>query len=244
MRALFIRYGNFLFKYRNTLFPVVLLTLFVLFRPHPLMGNIRADLLMDAAGILIILAGLGLRAAVIGLAYIKRGGANKKIHADTLVTTGLFAHCRNPLYVGNLLILAGLLIIFNNPWVYLVGGGFFVFSYAAIVCAEESFLLRKFGNEYQEYCNRVKRWMFSTRGLSATLKSMEFNWLRVIYKDYTTMLTWVVTVILVLNLEHVHYFGLHDSYRYALQSALIIGLACVPAYLVRRLKKRGKLVKN
>ena len=72
---------------------------------------------MDIAGVLIILSGLGLRAVVIGLAYIKRGGVNKMIHADTLVTNGLFAHCRNPLYAGNLLVVAGLLVIFNNPWV-------------------------------------------------------------------------------------------------------------------------------
>lgn len=244
MRSFIIRYGNFLFKYRNVLFPVVLLALFLLFSPVPFMHDPELDIYMDIAGVLIILSGLGLRAAVIGLAYIKRGGVNKKIHADILVTNGLFAHCRNPLYAGNLLIVAGLLVIFNNPWIYLVGGGFFMFSYVAIVLAEECFLLQKFGDEYKEYCERVNRWVFSTTGLRDTLHSMEFNWTRVIYKDYTTMLTWIVTATLVLNLEHLHYFGPHNSYRFAMQSGLVIMISALLAYLVRRSKKGGNPAKN
>lgn len=244
MLSAIIHYGNFLFKYRNILFPLVLLALFAFFKPVPLMNNIASDFFMDIAGVLIILAGMGLRAAVIGLAYIKRGGVNKKIYADTLVTNGLFAHCRNPLYVGNLLILAGLFVIFNNPWVYLAGGGFFVFSYVAIVLAEECFLLQKFGNEYKEYCARVNRWTFRIFGLRDTLQSMEFNWVRVVYKDYTTMLTWIATATLILNLEHLYYFGLHNSYRFALQSGLIIIVSALLAFLVRRLKKDGSPAKN
>ncbi|MGH8121008.1 MAG: methyltransferase family protein [Gammaproteobacteria bacterium] len=235
MHTLYIQYGNFLFKYRNVLFPVVLLILFVIFNPVP-WPDTAMDWCLDLVGILITMAGQGIRAAVIGLAYIKRGGVNKKIHADTLVTTGLFAHCRNPLYAGNLLILAGLLIIFNNPWVYLAGGGFFILSYAAIVAAEESFLLRKFGQEYERYCREVNRWMITMRGLYGTLQSMEFTWERVIYKDYTTMLTWIVTVILIMNIEHVHSFGLHHSYRYAFQSVVLLTVFMLLADIVRGLK--------
>ena len=244
MRLLIIHYGNFLFKYRNILFPVVLLALVALFRPVPFMHNTELDFSMDLAGLLIIVAGQGVRAAVIGLAYIKRGGVNKTIYANKLVTNGLFAHCRNPLYVGNLLILTGLLVIFNNPWVYLVGGGFFVFSYASIVLAEEFFLLQKFGNEYIEYCKRVNRWTFNISGLLNTLQSMEFKWMRVVYKDYTTMLTWIVTVILMLNVENLYYFGMHNSYRFAVQSGMVIMITALLAYLVRRLKKTDKPEKN
>lgn len=244
MRSIIIRYGNFLFKYRNFLFPIVLLALFALFRPGPFMNNMALDFFMDIAGLLIILAGQGLRAVVIGLAYIKRGGVNKTISANTLVTNGIFAHCRNPLYVGNLLILAGLLVIFNNPWVYLVGGGFFIFSYAAIVLAEEFFLLQKFGDAYKEYCNRVNRWTCNFSGLPDTLHSMEFNWIRVVYKDYTTMLTWIITAILIMNLENLYYFGLQNSYQFAVQSGMVIMISALLAYLVRRLKKSEKPAKN
>src|SRR4029078_8211515 len=82
----------------------------------------------DALGLLLILLGQGLRAAVIGFATINRGGQNRLIHADDLVTDGLFAHSRNPLYVGNVLILSGLFLVHGTPWVVGLGIGFFCFS--------------------------------------------------------------------------------------------------------------------
>jgi hypothetical protein len=41
---------------------------------------------------------------------------------------------------------------------------------------------------------------------------MEFNWQRVIYKDYTTMYIRVVAIILILNLEHAYLYELHNSH--------------------------------
>src|SRR5690625_1233205 len=114
--SLFIRYGNFLFKYRNIIFPLVLCALLFGFYPVQPLGNTDWSVGMNLLGFLISLTGEGIRVAVIGLAYIKRGGVNKRVHADTLVVEGIFAHCRNPLYLGNLLILLGLFIIHNNPW--------------------------------------------------------------------------------------------------------------------------------
>lgn len=236
MSDLFIRYGNFLFKYRNHLFPVVLVLLLVLFQPVPFPDQ-TADWHMDIVGILLAVAGQCLRAAVIGLAYIKRGGVNKKIHADTLVTGGLFSHCRNPLYIGNLLILAGILIIINNPWVYLLGGGFFLVSYSAIVRAEEQYLAGKFGRDYARYCSRVGRWTITLRGLGKTWHSMEFSWRRVIYKDYTTLLTWIITVILVMGLEQTRFFGLGHSIHYLKLSVIAVVITLLGAAGVRRVKK-------
>src|SRR5205823_6159785 len=76
------------------------------------------DLALDSVGVAVALAGQALRAVVIGLAYIKRGGRNKEITADRLVCEGVFAHSRNPLYVGNFLIVTGLLIMWNSPLAY------------------------------------------------------------------------------------------------------------------------------
>jgi protein-S-isoprenylcysteine O-methyltransferase Ste14 len=63
---------------------------------------------LDALGVVVLAGGLALRSLVVGLAYIKRGGKGKKVYADALVTDGIFAHSRNPLYLGNILILCGL----------------------------------------------------------------------------------------------------------------------------------------
>src|SRR5581483_667841 len=150
-----------------------MVALFLGFRPVLWRGSMAADAWLDGLGLVVALTGQGLRAAVIGYAYIKRGGVNKRIHADQLVTEGLFAHARNPLYVGNLLILAGLFIIHNHPAVYMLGGLYFVSAYIAIVAAEERFLSDKFGGAYDDYCRRVPRWLPDLRGLRDTLGRME-----------------------------------------------------------------------
>ena len=240
--SILTRYGHFLFRYRNLVFPLLLLILVLLFPPNPLAGNVQYDLWMNVAGILIIICGQVMRAGVIGLAYIKRGGVNKKIHAEKLVKEGIFSHCRNPLYVGNLLILSGFLIIHNNPWVYIYGGSFFIISYQAIVLAEESFLRSRFGDEFDEYCKNVNRWVISFSGLGKTLGSMKFNWRRVIIKDYTTMLTWFLTVILLLIREHIARYGINYSWSFISQMLFPVVLAVLLSVVVRTLKKNGTLV--
>lgn len=236
-----INYGHFLFRYRNALFPVILLILVIIFPPRPAANNINLDFWMDVVGILIIISGQVIRASVIGLVYIKRGGVNKKIHADTLVQDGIFAHCRNPLYVGNILILLGFLVIHNNPWVYLCGCTFYLFSYYAIVKAEESFLQEKFGDEFKQYCNNVSRWLINFSGITETLRSMQFNWRRVIAKDYTTILTWFLTVILLVSLEHITFYDSGLTWSLVIQMVPLVVVALLLSGIVKGLKKNGKL---
>ena len=203
-----LRYGHWLFKYRNKVFPFVLLGLFAAFRPELLGGSYTAERALDVFGLLVALAGQILRGAVIGFAYIKRGGLNKRVYADTLVTEGFFAHARNPLYVGNLLILLGLFLIHHDPWTYLLGGAFFILAYVAIVAAEEDFLQRQFGDEYRAYCRRANRWVPDFCGLSQTLRDMRFNWRRVLLKDYASSYLWMMTAAGLLLFEDFQHPGL------------------------------------
>ena len=236
-----IGYGNFLFKYRNMVFPAVLLLLLAGFKPGHTAGNGSYDIYLVAAGILIIISGQAIRAMVIGLAYIKRGGLNKKVHADDLVSTGIFAHCRNPLYLGNLLIVLGLLVVHNNFWVYAIGLGFFLVSYSAIVIAEETYLQNKFGDEYTAYCNKTGRWSFNFHGLGKTFEDMQFNWRRVILKDYTTMMTWTTTLGLLLIWRTVTFQGLRNSGVTITYMTTAIALLLMTGLGVRLLKKSGRL---
>jgi protein-S-isoprenylcysteine O-methyltransferase Ste14 len=187
-----IRAGNFLFRYRNYAFPMLLIPLVLLFPPQDA-GSGRP---LGVLALALALLGEGLRALVVGLAYIKRGGVDKQVFAEKLVIEGLFAHCRNPLYVGNLLLLSALLVLANNPWVYVIGGAFFLFAYVAIVAAEENYLRSKFGAEYEAYARQVNRWIPDLHGLKATLDSMTFNWRRVILKEYSSVYSWIVVALL------------------------------------------------
>lgn len=237
----FVDYGNWLFRTRNTIFPLVMLVLFLVFKPRLAGGTLQSDAWLNWLGVLIALSGQLLRAAVIGYAYIKRGGLNKKVHADNLVTEGFFNHARNPLYDGNLLILAGLFVIHNNPWVYIIGGVFFVTAYLAIVAAEETFLAGKFGQEYMDYCARVGRWWPRFAGLGATMQGMEFNWRRVVIKDYASAATWMLMALLLVALERFIYepssFDLHSNLTLVFAGIILLAMVA----LVRILKKRKLL---
>ncbi len=232
--------GGWFFKYRNLAFPAALLILFTSLPPVPFMGSAVIDAWLDMLGLLLALAGSGLRAWVIGLAYIKRGGLDKKVHADTLVSSGMFAVCRNPLYVGNALVLLGLFVVHNNFYAYLVGLLFFGAAYWGIVAAEEKFLLEKFGDEYRDYCKRVNRFWPNFARYREAVAGMDFNWRRVVIKDYSTVYTWVAGMMVLISWEHAHWGG--ASFIDALASIIIpLGIATALVLLVRILKKRGML---
>lgn len=233
-----IGYGNFMFRYRNTLFPVVMVAVLLLMPPPVEPGT---GLAANVTGLLVMLAGMVLRWVVVGMEYIKRGGVNKQVYADDLVTGGMFAHGRNPLYVGNLLILLGTFVVHGSLWVLLVGGGFFVLSYIAIVAAEERFLLEKFGDTYVRWCQTTPRWSIRLAGLKATFATHDFSWKRVIVKEYTTDATALVTLLAVLGYEQVVRYGWEQAagmLGWTVGGVLLVGLLTL---LIRSLKKTGNL---
>jgi protein-S-isoprenylcysteine O-methyltransferase Ste14 len=181
-----IRIGNFIFHYRNGLFPIVYLLL--IFKVQPVFSN---DYVAALWGFAVALSGQILRAATIGLDYIKRGGKGRQVYADRLVTGGIFAHSRNPLYLGNFIIILGVGIASNSLLFLASAIPFFLFSYAAIIAAEENFLRKKFGKEFEAYCARVNRIFPHLSNLRQTLGAMEFNWKRLISKEYGTTFIWL-----------------------------------------------------
>ncbi len=236
-----VRLGNFFFRYRDALFTAVLLTLFLLFRPHYPRGNERLDNLLDLIGIAVALIGQLLRVAVIGHAYIIRGGSNRRVFAKDLVTEGFFAHSRNPLYLGNLLVLFGLFLIWNNPWVYLLGGVFFLLGYVAIVAAEEVYLRAKFGSTYDAYARAVPRWLPSTRGLRQSLAGMRFNWRRVVVKEYTSMYTWMAGAVVLLAADTLEYHTYQERATYLNTLVACFILLTIGWATARYLKKSHRL---
>lgn len=239
-RAL-IRVGNLLFSTRNYLFPLAFIAIAAASYPRAPFGSERADRILDAIGLGVALVGQALRAAVIGLAYIVRGGKDKKIYADDLVVTGLFAHSRNPLYLGNILVFLGLFIVLNSWLGYLVGVPLFVLAYLAITLAEEDFLRKQFGQVYVDYCSRVNRFIPTFRGLGATMRGMQFDWRRLLRKEYGSLAAWITAALALLLWESVVRLGWTASAGRA-RILGMVWIAVILAYsLARYLKKSGRL---
>src|SRR5678816_2343789 len=162
-----IKLGNFLFRNRNGIFPIFYLMLFVPSR-EVFTNPVTAMII----GFSVTIIGQLIRIITIGLVYIIRGGKDRRVYAEDLVTTGIFSHCRNPLYVGNILILVGLGIASNSLLFMAVFTPLFLFFWQAIVLAEENYLRNKFGEQYNDYCKRVNRWLINPNGLGTTLGSI------------------------------------------------------------------------
>jgi protein-S-isoprenylcysteine O-methyltransferase Ste14 len=236
------RVGNLVFRIRDALFPIVLLTVAFGTRPRLAGGSMATDHLVDAVGIGASIAGQALRVMVIGLVYITRGGQNRQVWANTLVDTGMFAHSRNPLYLANLLLFLGLAIVHNGWAMYLLVVPFFVAAYACIIAAEEQYLLGRFGSSYADYCRRVPRWLPRLAGLSSTLRGTRFDWLKVLRKEYGTPFAWTSGVLILLVWEHYGAPGAPPIGRGELTAIMASWIVCALAYLiVRTMKLRGRL---
>jgi len=238
--ASLIAAGNFFFRYRNMLFPVFVVMTVLLCSPHLAFGDPTIDLWMDIAGAAIAIAGQGLRMLTIGYEYIVRGGREGKVYAEHLVQGGVFAHSRNPLYLGNVLIVAGLAVMANSPPLYLIGIPFFLFVYAAIIAAEENFLRGKFGAEYLEYCEGVNRIWPKWKGFRQSIAGMRFNWRRLAIREYGTVFGLALAMIAIRALTLYQVFG--EDAKPEILNLLWYLVPVVAAYVsVRYLKKSGRL---
>ncbi|MDF2193186.1 isoprenylcysteine carboxylmethyltransferase family protein [Paraflavitalea sp. CAU 1676] len=236
-----INIGNFFFRYRNLLFIFLYLLLFIpsppIFAEAALGG--RYYYWPITIGLLVTLAGQVIRGATIGLAYIIRGGKDGRVYAESLVTTGIFSHCRNPLYLGNILMLLGVGILSNSLIYVAIVIPFFLFIYQAIVLAEENFLKNKFGDAFNNYCQRVNRWIPSLVGIVATFRSMRFYWKRWLIKEYNTQFIWLSGITLILLFRYPQLTNNDDQQRNLLL-ATILPLLLLYYLTIRYLKKSGK----
>lgn len=240
-----IQIGNFFFKYRNLLFILLYLALFIPSSPifSPGVFGESYYLWPIIIGLIITVTGQLIRGVTIGLAYIIRGGKDGKVYAEDLVTEGIFNHCRNPLYVGNILMLAGVGVLSNSLLYLLVFIPFFLFVYQAIVLAEENFLRGKFGEKFNLYCKKVNRWVPNLAGIGKTFSGMHFKWRRWILKEYNTQYVWLSGITLILLFKYPELTNYNTSLRNTLL-AIILPILLLLYLFVRYLKKSGKMVEG
>jgi protein-S-isoprenylcysteine O-methyltransferase Ste14 len=232
-----VKLGNILYRTRLYVFPLACLLVFL---PGPRVW--QDDLVAAALGFAVALAGQVVRAGTIGLVYIIRGGKNRQVYAADLVTEGVFGHSRNPMYVGNLLILSGMAVTANCWTTLLVAVPVTAFIYRAIVAAEENYLRGRFGAAFDDYCRRVPRFLPRLNGMGATFAAMNFHWRRLVVKEYGTPTAWILVWcgIVTWNLWRHGELALHPTVARSLQAIAL--LAVLGWATVRFLKKSRRVV--
>lgn len=150
--------GNWLFRYRSYV-PLLLLPLGII----ALYLHIRYFTAFSLSGrwfellcFLVALSGLIVRGIALGYAHSRSSGRNTREQiADQLNTSGIYSIVRHPLYLGNILIIFGILLYTQSPFFIISGVLGYILFYERIIAAEEHFLNEKFGEEYRQWANET-----------------------------------------------------------------------------------------
>ena len=204
--------GRALFRFRSvTPLPVLALLAWLLLgsRAVPGPGGVILDGLLDWAGLLLCLTGEAVRLYVTGWVPDGTSGQNDRLEAVSLNTRGPYAWVRNPLYLGNLLLVLGLLCIAHDGWVYAVSLGFFFWQYFFIIRGEEDFLRTRFAFAFDDYCAKVPRWIpRMTPAFLGPLRPGDFDWRRALKKEHNPAAAWISAAVALLAWESVARHGL------------------------------------
>lgn len=108
-----------------------------------------------------VLIGGGLLLALLAVFEMRRQRTTVVPHlqADALVQSGIFSRTRNPIYLGDLMILAGLILRFDAVASLVLVPVFLWVIERRFVIPEEDRLRRKFRADFARYCQKTRRWV-------------------------------------------------------------------------------------
>jgi protein-S-isoprenylcysteine O-methyltransferase Ste14 len=139
------------FKYRSYT-PIPFVVIMLIFA-YPNIWSIISGLIIALAGEMIRLWGVSWAGS--------ETRTTGNVGGTYLIVSGPFAHLRNPLYLGNILMYTGLGVMSFAlfPWLQIAGLIFFSIQYDLIVEEEEKYLEKTFGREYEAYKANVPRFI-------------------------------------------------------------------------------------
>jgi protein-S-isoprenylcysteine O-methyltransferase Ste14 len=111
----------------------------------------------------VICAALGVIVALLGFSALSQ--ANTTINpvnpekASAVVTGGIYRYTRNPMYLGLTALLVAWTIWLSVPWVIIGPVAFMLYLTRFQIIPEERIMSSKFGRDYDEYRQRVRRWL-------------------------------------------------------------------------------------
>lgn len=118
------------------------------------------SLLLDSLGAMLIVLGVSAYAYCARLFAVRGEGTTSPLEPPKkLVAAGPYRYSRNPIYVGYVCFLVGEFLLFGHLALLLYAVAAAAVIQFLIVHWEEPQLLRRFGREYEEYCDAVPRWL-------------------------------------------------------------------------------------
>jgi len=147
---------------KTLLFTILVPGTVVVLVPHAIRaaaGDAPAGVLLRALALAPGLAGLAIYVWC-AFDFARAAGTPAPIDPPKqLVERGLYRHCRNPMYVGVLSLIAAQALYFGSARLWLYAAALFVAFHTFVVLYEEPTLARSFGASYQHYRATVPRWI-------------------------------------------------------------------------------------
>lgn len=172
--------GDILFRYRSyiplVMVPLLILSLLSFGQNLYIQGHYNTPLVIVA----LVVGCMGQWIRILVAGYVPQGTSGRNVHgqvANSLNTTGMYSLCRNPLYLGNFLMMIAPMILLGNWLLLLAFSALFWIYYERIIYTEERFLEGKFGEEYTKWAEDTPAFFPSFRAykksvLGFSLKTM------------------------------------------------------------------------
>jgi protein-S-isoprenylcysteine O-methyltransferase Ste14 len=242
------REGRFLFRWRSFLplvfVPLALVALADGQRLETFWGS-TFDALWTYACVLVSVSGLAIRWVTIGFIPPGTSGRNTQAQrANVLNTTGMYSVVRNPLYLGNLIVILGIALATRSWWFVLVVSLAYWLYIERIIATEEQFLAEKFGVAYEKWAQRVPA--FVPKFSLWRSPAQSFSLRTLLRREYSGLLT-VATSYLALELvfdlaikRKAFVFWLHED-RVGIS---LFALSLMLFALLRSLKKHTEILRT
>lgn len=110
-------------------------------------------------GVVLIGAGLGIAGLAVMQFFARRTTVIPRETPSALVQSGIYRLTRNPIYLGDVLILAGVILRWDAVPSLLLLPVFMAFIQHRFILGEEAHIRAEFGDSYDAYAARVRRWL-------------------------------------------------------------------------------------
>ncbi len=234
-----VKQGDWLFRWRSYV-PLLMapLVIYEFIRYTPFLNSAWWSAVLEIVCFVVAYFGLGIRAHVVGHAPAGTSGRiTKSQKASELNTTGIYSFCRNPLYLGNYFMMAGVLGFLHSIVTLVIFTMFFWLYYERIILREEDFLHGEFGEDYVSWAARTPAVI--PRLSHWVPPAISFSWRAVLRREYSGFFA-VIAVMTSFKLIGVYVTeggaSLSPAWRALFLAGLIIYLG------LRQLKKKTRLL--
>ena len=116
--------------------------------------------LLNLVGIIGLIISLAIFFTSLNLFNSYKENPIPQANTKRIIKTGIFAYCRNPMYLAFISFQFSMFLTFENVANLLSAIGLFIWINHYVIPIEENYLREKFGDEYDRYLQAVKKWMF------------------------------------------------------------------------------------